>query len=134
LEVKPKMDVRTKIRKWIEDQRISQTAAAKKIGVPQPTLSQFLAGTRQNLTAEGYWTVALALNTTIDALLDTKVGWPLPPRGSHITSNTEAEQEVIALARLVSQFDREPGKLETAKRRLIELPIGALRAAPSKSK
>jgi transcriptional regulator with XRE-family HTH domain len=124
------MDTRAKIRKWIEERRFSQTAAAKAMGVPQPTLSQFLSGQRQHLTAEGYWRVAISLNTTVDALLDDKIGWPLPPRGQASPNQlTESQRQLLSAGELASRYDAAPENLETAIRRVLGLPEGPLQPA-----
>lgn len=130
------MDTRQKIERWIKERRVSQTAAAKVLGIPQPTLSQYLKGDRQNLSAEAYRTLAISMGTTVDALLDPKVGWPLPSKEATAAVMTlnEDEREVLSIARMVSRADPNPAKLERAKLRMLELPVGPLQAAPPPTK
>ena len=123
------VDAQSKVERWMKEKKLGVTAAARKFGVPQPSLSQFLSRERNNLTADHYRQVAEAMGTTIDALLDPRQGWPLPARDEKVAPISSAERELLAIARQVSQYDEEPALLATAKRRLLGLPIGVLRPA-----
>jgi transcriptional regulator with XRE-family HTH domain len=110
------MTINEKLARWMDENRVTQAAAAAACDVAQATISGIASGATKRPKGEVIVALARMMECDLEWLLDDRKGWPMKrakaPAGDPIS---DEDREILATIRQIDRYFG-PG---TAMRRLL---------------